>query len=232
MELKENSLLRLNKYLALSLGISRREADNLIDQKKVKINGKIAQLGARFTSGDQIIADNKLVSDDVSFEYIKMNKPVGYVCSRRQQGNSPTIYALLPEKYHKLKTVGRLDRDSSGLILLTNDGDFTYQMTHPSFVKTKIYNVELDKDLQPLHQQMISDYGIKLDDGPSKLQLERINDADRKNWIVTMHEGRNRQIRRTFESLGYAVINLHRTNFGNYSLDDIQPGKFEIVDMH
>ena len=78
---------------------------------------------------------------------------------------------------------------------------------------------------------MISDYGITLEDGPSKLQLERMNDVDRKSWIVTMHEGRNRQIRRTFGSLGYTVLKLHRTNFGNYSLGDIQPGKFEFVDM-
>jgi 23S rRNA pseudouridine2605 synthase len=79
---------------------------------------------------------------------------------------------------------------------------------------------------------MISDYGVKLDDGPSKLQLERLNDEkDRKNWIITMHEGRNRQIRRTFGSLGYSVIKLHRTNFGNYSLGDIAPGKFKVIDI-
>lgn len=226
-----SELLRVNKHLALSLGISRREADNLIDQKKVKVNGQIATLGARYVTGDKITVDEKPVSAQTNYEYVAMNKPIGYVCSRRQQGDNPTIYALLPEKYHHLKPVGRLDRDSSGLILLTNDGDFTYHMTHPSFFKVKIYNARLNKNLEPIHQQMISDYGIKLEDGPSKLQLERMNDTDRKSWIITMHEGRNRQIRRTFESLGYKVVKLHRTNFGNYSLGDIQPGKFEIVDI-
>lgn len=230
--MEENTgLLRLNKHLALSLGISRREADNLIDQKKVKINDKIATLGARFTDRDTITVNGRKIADKVAFEYISMNKPTGYVCSRRQQGENPTIYELLPEKYHQLKTVGRLDCDSSGLILLTNDGDFTYRMTHPSFYKIKIYEAKLDKGLEPLHQQMISDYGITLNDGPSKLQLERMNDTDRKNWIVTMHEGRNRQIRRTFESLGYKVTGLHRTNFGSYALDDIKPGKFKVVDI-
>jgi len=222
--------LRLNKHLALHLGVSRREADNLIDQGRVTINGNTATLGARFIDGDKIAVDGKTIEGKTEYQYIALNKPVGYVCSRRQQGDHPTIYELLPEKYHNLKTVGRLDRDSSGLILLSNDGDFTYQMTHPSFFKVKIYNVRLENNLAPIHQQMISDYGVTLDDGPSKLQLERMNETDRKSWIVTMHEGRNRQIRRTFGSLGYTVAKLHRTNFGNYSIGNIEPGEFEVVD--
>lgn len=221
--------LRLNKHLALHLGISRREADNLIDQQKVTVDGHTATLGARFIEGDVITVDGKELRATTKYQYIALNKPVGYVCSRKQQGDSPTIYELLPEKYHSLKPVGRLDRDSSGLILLTNDGDFAYQMTHPSFYKVKIYNVRLENNLAPIHQQMISDYGVTLEDGPSKLQLERMNDTDRKSWIVTMHEGRNRQIRRTFGSLGYTVAKLHRTNFGNYALGDIKLGEFEVV---
>jgi 23S rRNA pseudouridine2605 synthase len=228
---QSSNSLRLNKYLALHLGVSRREADNLIAQQKVTINGQVATLGARFSEGDKIAVNGKELQGKTDYQYIALNKPSGYVCSRKQQGDNPTIYELLPPSYHHLKTVGRLDRESSGLILLSNDGDFTYHMTHPSFSKTKIYNVRLESSLTPLHQQMINDYGINLEDGPSKLQLERMNETDRKSWIVTMHEGRNRQIRRTFGSLGYTVLKLHRTNFGNYSLGDIQPGKFEIVDM-
>ena len=224
-----NKLLRLNKYLALQLGISRREADNLIDQKKVAINNVTATLGARFSENDKITVDSKQINKSVDYQYIALNKPVGYVCSRKRQGDNPTIYDLLPEKYHHLKPVGRLDRNSSGIILMTNDGDFAYQMTHPSFHKTKIYNVRLENSLAPLHQQMISDQGIALDDGTSKLLLERMSETDRKSWIITMHEGRNRQIRRTFGALGYTVNKLHRTNFGNYALGDIKPGEFEFV---
>jgi 23S rRNA pseudouridine2605 synthase len=232
MQPQSTGSLRLNKHLALQLGISRREADNLISQQKVTINNKSVTLGARFNDGDKIIVDGKELKGVTKYEYIALNKPSGYVCSRKQQGDNPTIYELLPASLHHLKPVGRLDRDSSGLILLSNDGDFTYQMTHPSFFKTKIYNARLESSLSPLHQQMISDYGVNLEDGPSKLQLERMNDEkDRRNWIVTMHEGRNRQIRRTFGSLGYTVIKLHRTNFGNYSLGDIRPGKYEIVNI-
>jgi 23S rRNA pseudouridine2605 synthase len=232
MSSQSSDLLRLNKYLALRLGISRREADNLIDQQKVTVNGEGATLGARFSGGDIIAVDGIELHGTTEYEYLALHKPSGYVCSRKKQGDNPTIYELLPASYHHLKTVGRLDRDSSGLILLTNDGDFAYHMTHPSFFKIKIYNVRLESDLSPLHQQMISDYGIKLEDGPSKLQLERMNETDRKSWIVTMHEGRNRQIRRTFGSLGYTVAKLHRTNFGNYSLGDIPVGKFEIINIH
>lgn len=222
---------RLNKHLALQLGVSRREADNLIDEGKVTINGTPATLGARFTIGDSIAVDGKSLASDTAYEYIAFNKPVGYVCSRRQQGEYPTIYDLIPVQYHHLKPVGRLDRDSSGIILLTNDGNFAFNMTHPKFAKTKIYNARLENELSPLHQQMISDHGISLEDGSSQLQLERMTQTDRKSWIVTMTEGRNRQIRRTFGALGYTVKKLHRTNFGNYALGDIPIGGFEIVEM-
>ncbi len=223
--------LRLNKNLALQLGISRREADDLIARGSVSVNGTVATLGARFDQGDNITVNGETIASDTAYVYLALNKPTGYVCSRRQQDDTPTIYELLPREYHHLKTVGRLDKDSSGLILLSNDGDFTFNMTHPKFVKTKVYQATLDPELEPLHQQMISDKGIDLEDGSSKLELERMNETDRKNWIVTMHEGRNRQIRRTFGALGYSVDSLHRVNFGNYSLGDIKPGEFEIVNI-
>lgn len=231
MTSQEEPTLRLNKHLALQLGVSRREADNLIGQGKVAINGQTATLGARFSEGDDITVSGKLLGQQTAFQYLLLNKPAGYVCSRKAQGDSPTIYAILPKDFHHLKPVGRLDRDSSGLILLTNDGDFAYRMTHPKFAKTKIYNVRLDRELEPLHQQMISDYGVHLEDGPSKLSLERLRDDNRKEWRVIMSEGRNRQIRRTFSSLGYEVKKLHRTDFGNYSLGDMKPGAYELVDM-
>lgn len=223
--------LRLNKYLALQLGISRREADLLIEESQVRINDIPATLGARFLDGDHITVRGKDVTSETELRYIQFYKPVGYVCSRRAQGDNPTIYDLLPLEYKKLKPVGRLDKDSSGLLLLSNDGDFTFKMTHPKFFKTKIYVVVIDRDLEPLHQQMISDYGVHLEDGPSKLSLERISETNRREWKVTMTEGRNRQIRRTFASLGYEVIKLHRTNFGNYSLGDMKSGEYTSVDM-
>lgn len=149
-----------------------------------------------------------------------------YVCSRDGQGGK-TIYDLLPPELHHLKPVGRLDKNSSGLLLLTNDGQLAQQLTHPSFQKTKVYNIALNKPLEPLHHQMISDHGVVLEDGISKLQLQRMNETDNNNWKVIMSEGRNRQIRRTFDSLGYNVVKLHRTQFGPYKLNQLASGKFD-----
>lgn len=229
--MQSDESLRLNKHLALQLGVSRREADNIIDRGEVSINGVKATLGARFNKDDKITVKGQPLGDDTPYQYLAFNKPVGYVCSRRQQGDSSTIYDLIPAEYHHLKPVGRLDRDSSGIILLSNDGNFAFMMTHPKFAKTKIYNVSLDQELAPLHQQMISDYGVNLEDGNSLLQLERASDSNRTDWIVTMKEGRNRQIRRTFAALGYTVVKLHRTNFGNYAVGDIKPGEFKIINI-
>ena len=215
--------IRLNKYLALHAALSRRQADELIAEGYVKINGVVAVIGARVQPDDKVEVDGTLLEPTTQYVYLAFNKPVGYVCSRKQQGDSPTIYDLIPEKYHSLKPVGRLDRDSSGIILLTNDGDFAQRMTHPSYGKTKQYQVSLDRPLEPLHQQMISDFGVDLEDGKSQLTLERQSD-DRKKWTISMHEGRNRQIRRTFGALGYTVVALNRTHFGNYSLDDLDSG--------
>lgn len=220
--------IRLNKYLALQLGISRREADDLIASGKVSIDGGAAILGARIKGNEVVAVNGKLVTTSAELQYILLNKPVGYVCSRKPQGNTPTIYSLLPQKYHALKPVGRLDKDSSGLILLTNDGDFAFKMTHPSFQKAKVYEVQLDKPLEPLHQQMISDYGVTLPDGPSKLLIVKQRDGV---YEVHMSEGRNRQIRRTFAALGYAVTALHRTQFGNYSLGDIKSGEYALTNI-
>ena len=198
----EQKTERLNKFLALQLGISRRQADELIEKGRISINGKIAQLGERFKAGDEIKLGEKIISKTrEEKKYIILNKPRGYVCSRKKQGENETIYASLPKEFSVLKPVGRLDKDSSGILLLTNDGDFAFQMTHPKFRKVKEYLVSLDTPLQPIHQQMIADFGINLPDGKSKLGLERLDDS-RKNWKVIMSEGRNRQIRRTFSAIG------------------------------
>lgn len=217
--------IRLNKHLALQLGVSRREADELIEAGRVSVDGEPAIIGARIGEMSKITLDGKAVAHDTKLRYLALNKPVGYVCSRKAQDDNPTIYELLPPEDHVLKPVGRLDKDSSGLILLSNDGDFALRMTHPRFGKTKRYEVSLDRELEPLHQQMISDYGVELTDGASRLVLERQTDDSRRDWFVTMSEGRNRQIRRTFSALGYTVVRLHRTQFGPYQLTGLEAGQ-------
>ena len=222
--------MRLNQFIARATGKSRRQADDLIDSNHIKVNDKTARIGMQVDeTSDKVFLNNIELKLPKERTLIMMNKPVGYVSSRRAQAkDARTLYELLPPELCNLKTVGRLDKDSSGLILLTDDGNLAFQMTHPKFAKTKIYLVKLDKLLEPLHQQMISDFGVDLPDGKSQLFLEKLND-DRKDWRVTMHEGRNRQIRRTFSALGYTVINLHRTNFGPYDLGDLAAGKWQKV---
>lgn len=222
--------LRLNKYVAVSLGVSRRQADKLIERGDILINNSPAKLGARISPNDIVSYNGKQIRPK-TYRLIALHKPTGYLCSRASQGGMPTIYRLLPQELSHLKPVGRLDKDTSGLILLTNDGDWSHQMTHPSFKKTKRYLATLNKPLQPLHRQMISDFGVDLPDGPSKLSLERQHEGDDTRWIIEMSEGRNRQIRRTFEALGYTVTKLHRTNFGNYSLGDIKRGEWQELDI-
>ena len=222
--------IRLNKFLAEKIGLSRREADNLIADGKILVNGKPAVLGTRISESDEIFHNGeKITGTKPNYVYLMLNKPVGYVSSRKAQGDTPTLYELLPKQYQNLKTVGRLDKNSSGLILLTNDGDFAFSHTHPKFYKLKTYVIEIDRALEPLHQQEISDFGIHLEDGSSKLFLTKLDD-DRIRWQVEMSEGRNRQIRRTFAALGYEVVKLHRIEFGRYRLDDLADGKFKLVD--
>jgi 23S rRNA pseudouridine2605 synthase len=218
--------MRLNKYIAQSTGLSRRAADEAIAQNRVTVNGVLPSPGQQVGDTDTVTLDSAAITPAVNTITIMLNKPVGYVVSREGQG-SRTVYDLLPADLQSLKPVGRLDKDSSGLLLLTSDGQLAHQLTHPRFMKTKVYEVTLDKPLQPLHRQMITDHGITLDDGVSKLVLERLHDGDDAHWLVTMHEGRNRQIRRTFDSLGYSVTRLHRTRFGEYNLDILKNGEYK-----
>ncbi len=220
--------MRLNKYIASATGLSRRAADDAIAHNRVTVNGSLPSHGLQINENDAVVLDGLRLTSVVDSMTIMLNKPVGYVSSREGQG-SRTVYDLLPEHLHALKPVGRLDKDSSGLLLMTSDGNLAHRLTHPSFQKTKVYQITLDKPLQPLHRQMISDYGIQLDDGPSKLQLDRVHEGDDTVWHVIMHEGRNRQIRRTFASLGYTVTQLHRKQFGDYTLGSLASGSYRAV---
>jgi 23S rRNA pseudouridine2605 synthase len=216
--------MRINKFVASSSDLSRRGADDAIAAGRVLVNGRTPVAGQDVDSKDIVTLDDTVLEPVQQPRTIMLNKPRGYIVSRDGQG-SATIYDLLPPEYHRLNPIGRLDKDSSGLLLLTNDGQLAQELTHPSYHKVKRYQVTLDAPLQPLHRQMISDHGIALEDGPSTLQLDRLHDGDDTGWLVTMHEGRNRQIRRTFSALGYSVQSLHRIQFGPYQLGDLAEGK-------
>ncbi len=216
--------MRINKYLALHTELSRRGADAAITAGRVTVNGENPLEGQQIAEDDRVELDGRPISDKTQLQTILLNKPAGYVCSRDGQG-SKTVYELLPKELQHLNSVGRLDKDSSGILVMTNDGNLAQELTHPKYQKTKIYEVTLDKSLQPLHQQMISDIGVSLEDGPSKFMIQK----ERDHLKITMSEGRNRQIRRTFEALGYKVTRLHRTHFGSYNLGSLEEGATELL---
>ena len=221
--------MRLNKFIAQASGLSRRAADSAIADGRVRVNGHRPEVGMPVNINDTVTLDGVILQVPESFTTILLNKPAGYVCSRDGQG-SKTVYDLLPEDLHTLKPVGRLDKNSSGLLLMTTDGNLAFELTHPSRQKVKVYEIRLNAPLAPLHRQMISEFGVQLDDGPSKFSLERIQENSDYMWRITMHEGRNRQIRRTFSALGYDVTRLHRTTFGPYSLGSVSRGEYTILD--
>jgi 23S rRNA pseudouridine2605 synthase len=217
--------MRLNQYIALHTGISRRSADRLIKESRVTVNGQTPLLGHQVTEHDKVEVSGLKIKNKIKLITILLNKPVGYVCSRNGQG-SQTIYELIPEELHHLKPVGRLDKDSSGLLLMTNDGQLANELTHPSHQKQKVYLVELDKLLSTEDTKKIES-GIHLEDGLSQLNLKQLRGGIIE---VRIYEGRNRQIRRTFASLGYNVEKLHRTHFGSYSLKLLQLGKWKTTE--
>jgi 23S rRNA pseudouridine2605 synthase len=215
--------MRINKFVASGSELSRRAVDVAIADGRVLVNGQPPHAGQEVSDSDTVTLDGCAITPAVKAT-LMLHKPRGYVVSRDGQG-SRTIYELIPPEYRHLNPIGRLDKDSSGLLLLTSDGELAQELTHPSRQKVKVYEVMLDKPLQPLHRQMISDHGLRLEDGLSKLQLERTKDGDDRDWQVVMHEGRNRQIRRTFAALGYTVQTLHRTQFGPYQLGTLARGE-------
>lgn len=217
--------MRINRFVARASGLSRRAADAAITAGQVMIGERVAVLGDQVTTGESVTLTGKplqLPSDHT----IMLYKPVGYVTSRRQQGATPTIYALLPEELHDLKPVGRLDRDTSGLLLLTNDGGLAQQLQHPSSGKTKRYLVWLDRPLTNTEIKKLTS-GIKLSDGISRMTVTPTGN----HYVVELQEGRNRQIRRSFGALKRRVTKLHRTDFGAYSLAELKSGQWRALPL-
>lgn len=219
--------MRINKYIAERSELSRRGADEAIAQNRVTINGKVPLPGQQVTDTDSVELDGKILAEKPKVLTIILHKPVDYVCSRDGQG-SKTIYELLPPELQSLNPVGRLDKDTSGLLLMTNDGDLHNTLAHPRFEKEKIYNIALHKALLDEDKHKITAVGVDIgDDRPSKFAVKKI--ASKKHmsaYEVRLSEGRNRQIRRTFKALGYFVNHLHRTTFAGYTLDSLEVGKY------
>lgn len=216
--------MRLNKYIAYLNIASRREADKLIKDGKVKVNGEII-----INPAIQVGENDKIIFDIEDYKnekiYIKLNKPVGYVVSNNKKEGKP-IYKLLGEELKNLYPVGRLDKDSKGLILFTNDGIFSKKIIGEESECEKEYYVKLEGNISDGALKKL-EFGISLDG--KKLKPAIVKRVSKNSFNIILKEGRNRQIRRMCEKVGFEVILLKRLRISNIYLNDLQEGKFEYL---
>ncbi len=218
--------MRINKFLAMSGVASRRASDQLILDGVVKINGKVAKLGDEVEFGDSVSVNGKIVNAVKKYDYYIMNKPKGYVCTVKDDKGRKTVMDLLPPNIKRVFPVGRLDYDSEGLLLFTNDGDLAFKLTHPKNEIPKTYVVKTEKpvsdeDLGKLRSGVIID-GVKTKKCNVRL-IETLKTGSKLH--ITITEGRNRQIRKMFEAVNNNVDFLKRIKIGDMALTGLNRGE-------
>ncbi|MBD5192166.1 MAG: pseudouridine synthase [Bacteroidales bacterium] len=225
-----NEQIRLNKFMANAGICSRREADEYIQQGLVKVNGEVTtELGTKITHSDVVEYDGKVVALE-SKCYILLNKPKDCVTTSDDPNGRLTVMDLVKGACNeRIYPVGRLDRNTTGVLLLTNDGDLASKLTHPQYVKKKIYHVWCDKDIAEEDMQRIAD-GIELEDGPIHAdEISYATETDRNQAGIEIHSGRNRIVRRIFESLGYHVTKLDRVYFAGLTKKNLPRGRWRYL---
>jgi 23S rRNA pseudouridine2605 synthase len=218
-------LIRLNKYLANSGVCSRREADTYIAAGNVTVNDKtITEMGYKVTRNDTVRFDGRILNPEKK-EYILLNKPKNFITTTSDEKGRRTVMELISNaSKSRLLPVGRLDRNTTGLLLFTNDGDLAKKLTHPRYGVRKLYHVVLNRNLKAADLKKIKE-GIELEDGTVKVdEISYINDAPKKEVGVEIHSGRNRIVRRLFEHLGYEVNRLDRVVFAGLTKKDLPRG--------
>ena len=222
--------IRLNKFMANAGVCSRRAADELIQQGLVKVNGTPdTELVTKITHSDVVEYYDKVVVLE-SKCYILLNKPKDCVTTSEDPNGRKTVMDLVKGACdERIYPVGRLDRNTTGVLLLTNDGDLASKLTHPKYVKKKIYQVWVDKPITEEHMQQIAD-GVELEDGPIHADaISYVSPTDRKQAGIEIHSGRNRVVRRIFESLGYHVVKLDRVYFAGLTKKDLPRGRWRYL---
>ena len=225
-----NEQIRLNKFMANAGICSRREADEFIQQGLVKVNGEVVtELGTKISHSDVVEYDEKVVTLE-SKCYILLNKPKDCVTTSDDPNGRTTVMDLVKGACNeRIYPVGRLDRNTTGVLLLTNDGDLASKLTHPKYVKKKIYHVWTDKDISEDDMQAIAD-GIELEDGPIHADaISYATENDRNQAGIEIHSGRNRIVRRIFESLGYHVTKLDRVYFAGLTKKNLPRGRWRYL---
>lgn len=225
---KDVIMERLQKVMAHAGVASRRKSEEIIAEGRVKVNGVVVtKMGIKVDPvQDTIEVDGKEIKKETK-TYLKLYKPRGYVTTVNDPQERQTVMDLIDGIDRRIYPVGRLDLDSSGLLFLTNDGDLTYKITHPSHELDKEYMVVVDGKLSQEELNRFKN-GIKLADGKtSPAKIKKVNqDPKNTTYEVIIHEGRNRQIRRMFDQLGYGVVSLIRVRIGNISLGSLKPGEY------
>ena len=220
--------MRINKYIANAGIASRRKADELIKAGKVKVNGKVmSQPGYDVADSDEVLVEGKPVQSTENKVYYAMNKPLGVITSVNDDRGRMTVVDIMSDVEERVFPVGRLDYNTSGLLLLTNDGDFANRIMHPGRRVDKTYRVRVAGNISKMKISVLR-AGVRL--GKFKTSPARVDVItwNRHSMIleVTIHEGKNRQIRRMFEAVGYPVQELERISIGNMKLGHLKPGQY------
>ncbi len=218
--------MRLNAYLARAGVASRRKADELIKAGRVRVNGEVGQLNTFVAARDRVEVDGEVVTRQ-RLAYVLLHKPAGVVTTAADPYGRPTVVSLVdvPER---VVPVGRLDVDTTGALLLTNDGELAHRLAHPRYGVEKTYVVDVDGSPSPDALRALSE-GLELEDGPTAPARARLVGPSRVE--LTIHEGRNRQVKRMLEAVGHPVLRLHRSAYAGLSADDLEPGAWrELTD--
>ena len=224
---------RLQKFLANAGIASRRKCEELIENGQVKVNGKVVtKLGTKVDQGVDVIEyDGRIVKPEEKKVYILFNKPIGYVTTLDDQFGRETVLDLVKVK-ERVVPVGRLDMYTSGALILTNDGDFVYKVTHPKHEITKTYTVTLKGIITNAEVQKLRD-GVEIDDyktRPAKVKILKTDEEKNQSRLeITIHEGKNRQVRKMCETVGRKVLALHRSKIGKIGVIDLKIGTWRFL---
>lgn len=225
------SEIRLQKYLAEAGVASRRKCEELIAMGRVEVNGQVVTMPGTKIDGKEVIkVDGREIRQEQKKVYILLNKPVGYISTAKDQFSRKTVLDLVDTVKERIYPVGRLDYDTSGLIMLTNDGELANKLTHPKHEMPKVYRVMIDGNLK---EEDINSFqtGIAIEDYTTAPAKVKVIETSKKDSIIeiTIHEGRNRQIRKMFEALGYVVLRLKRVAMGSITIEGLEEGKWRYL---
>ena len=231
MKKKSNpELIRLNKYISQSGLCSRRAADELIKKGKVQVNNKLCnQVGTKINKNDKVIVNKKLIKPEKNI-YVLLNKPKDYISTNKDTHNRRVIFDLIKSINERLFSIGRLDRKTTGLLLLTNDGNVAKKLTHPSFKIKKIYSVTLEKKISNDEISQIKN-GLFIED--EYIKVDNIERLEKDYEVgIEIHMGKNRIVRKILESLNHKVSKLDRVLFGPFTKKDLPRGKWRILNQN